>query len=105
MFFITLRTVCRLLRASGQVLFRPVLECVADASEDEGAAPKTAQAIQERLHKAARGEWLALVEDCAREVESFVAAHQQDIAEPNTQEAGRISDEQLRRAALKSRHR
>ena len=94
-----------LLRASPQILFRPVWKDVSlSGSEAEDAQPTTALAIRDRLHRAAQGQWLELTRECLADIATI-----RDMASMRTPRSGTthpsgITDAMLQAAALKSRN-
>ena len=95
----------RLLRASGQILFRPMARNGEGDRTDEDAeeAPGTCQTIQERLHRAACGKWLELVQECKQDVDLTLSARTNTQREAVGAVQAELTDAKLRAAVVKSR--
>ena len=89
----------RLLRAAGQILFRPA---AGDVECEQGEGPATGQLIRDRLKLAAAGDWQELVDDCVKDVATLTANAQARRQAARPSGAVPISDQVLQAAAFKS---
>ena len=90
----------RLLRAAGQILFRPA---TGDDAKGENEDSSTAKEIRGRLKRAAAGAWLKLVEDCLDDIEKISLSRPVRQQPVQVSAAVPISDGALQAAAFKSR--
>ena len=93
----------RLLRASGQLLFRPALHEESMVAAEQGDAGRTAAEIRRRLKLAAGGSWQLLVDECLHELEQRQEQATISRQAPESSGGEGISDQKLQAAAFKSR--
>ena len=91
----------RLLRASGQLLFRPLPDSACDDTP-----PKLATAIRDRLRLAADKQWQKLVDETIADLSKITEVENAVQRNEDTRPAcnGELSDATLQAAAVKSRH-